>query len=61
MTQTILDAIDNNDIQYLLSVDIDINARIREYDNDTIFLYAMGVGSFTHIDFLFQKSPMFML
>ena len=57
MLDEILDAIDNNDIGYLSSVDFDVNARVESCDNDTVFLYAMGVATFTHFDFLLQKKP----
>ena len=57
MLDEILDAIDRDDIGYLSSVDFDVNARVEWCDNDTVFLYAMGMETFTHFDFLLQKKP----
>lgn len=53
----ILAAIDGNDFEYLSGIELDVNCPIEEEDNDTVFLYAVGVPRFTHLDYLLEKRP----
>lgn len=57
--ERILNAIVNDDIQYLSQVEFDVNARLSKesWDYDTIFLYAMGTKTFSHFTYLLEKHP----
>ena len=53
----VLIALDNNDLEYLSTHKFNINYRVVEQGNDTIFLYALSVPQFSYIDHLLKLSP----
>lgn len=53
----VLFAIEENDFEFLSKTELDINCPIEEENNDTIFLYAVSIPNFTHLDYLLKMNP----
>lgn len=53
----VISAINENNLEMLSNMDFEVNARVEDEDNDTIFLYAISVPNFTHLDALLKKKP----